>query len=166
MKQWLISLAIVVSAVGVVSAVDDGPVTVPEPGPGAAPAQPPEAQYNEGVAHAKRRDWKAAEAAYRDALRGRAAFPEAWSGLGYVLRHQGRYEESVRAYHEALRLKPEYPAALEYLGEAYVKMGRLDDARTLLERLRSLDAPEAADLATAISDAAKGVPASAPASRW
>jgi tetratricopeptide (TPR) repeat protein len=101
MKQWLISLAIVVSAVGVVSAVDDGPVTVPAPGPGATPAQPPEARYNEGFAHAKRRDWKAAEAAYRDALRGRAAFPEAWNGLGYVLRHQGRYEESVRAYHEA-----------------------------------------------------------------
>ena len=94
MKHGLISLAIVLAAFDVVSAVD------------------------EGRAQAKRRDWKAAAA-----------------GLGYVLRHQGRYEESVRAYQKALRLKPDYPAALEYLGEAYVKMGRVDDARRLLEKL-------------------------------
>jgi len=164
MKHWLASLAIVLSAVGGVSAVDEGPVAVPVPPPGPRPAAPPpEARYNEGLAHARRGEWNAAEAAYRDALRGRAAFPEAWNGLGYVLRHQGRYEESVRAYHEALRLAPDYPAALEYLGEAYVKMGRLDEARALLERLRALNAPEAADLARAIGDAGK---TSAPASRW
>jgi tetratricopeptide (TPR) repeat protein len=164
MKHGLISLAIVLAAFDVVSAVDDGPVTVPAPRPGARGTAPPEARYNEGLAQAKRRDWKAAEAAYRDALRGRAAFPEAWNGLGYVLRHQGRYEESVRAYQEALRLKPDYPAALEYLGEAYVKMGRIDDARALLEKLRTLDAPEATDLARAIDGTNNPTPA--PASRW
>ncbi len=66
----------------------------------------------------------------------RAAFPEAWNELGYALRNQGRYAESLDAYDEALRLRPDFPEALEYLGEAYVKMGRLDDARRVLERLR------------------------------
>jgi tetratricopeptide (TPR) repeat protein len=63
--------------------------------------------------------------------------------------------QSIRAYEEALRLRPAYPAALEYLGEAYVALGRLDDARTILGTLRSLAAPEAADLEEAIAAAEK-----------
>ena len=142
------------------AAVDDGPVAVPARPPAATgPAPVPEARYNDAHALAKKQDWKGAEAAYRDALRGRPAFPEAWNGLGYVLRHQGRYDESVRAYYEALRLRPDYPAALEYLGEAYVKMGRLDEARALLARLRELNAPEAADLARALGEGDGKAPA-------
>ena len=165
MKHWMVFLVIMLGTVDSAAAVDDGPVAVPAPRPGVTSTAPPEARYNEGLAHAKRRDWKAAEAAYRDALRGRAAFPEAWNGLGYVLRHQARYDESVRAYQEALRMRPDYPAALEYLGEAYVKMGRLDEARALLEKLRRLNAPEAADLAKAIDDGGTGT-SSPPSSRW
>ena len=168
MKIWLVALALVVSASSIASGAEDGPVAVPAPRAGApAKAVPPEARYNAGQELAKRRDWKGAEAAYREAIHGRAGFPEAWNGLGYVLRHQGRYEESVRAYDEALRLRPDYPAALEYLGEAYVKMGRMTDARRLLERLRGLNAAEeASDLAKAISAAEKGASAPAPSSRW
>jgi len=166
MKTLLIVLTLILSLPVAVTAVDDGPAIVPAPRGGApATMHPPEAQYNDGLAAAKRRDWKAAEGAYRDALRGRPAFPEAWNGLGYVLRHQGRYDESVRAYHEALRLRPDYPAALEYLGEAYVKLGRMGDARALLEKLRRLKAPEADELAAAIDSAGKTT-TTAPTSRW
>ena len=49
-----------------------------------------------------------------------------------------------------MRLRPNYPDALEYLGEAYVKLGRLDDARRILERLRPLDAKMAKELAEVI----------------
>ncbi len=73
--------------------------------------------------------------------------------MGYALRNQGRYTESLDAYHEALRLRPDFPEALEYLGEAYVKMGRLDDARRILNRLRPLDAHRADELAEEISKA-------------
>ena len=151
MRGLVLALTIALGAVSTAAAVDDGPVAVP-PRAAGAPAAAPEVRYNEAHALAKRQDWKAAELAYRDALRARPAFPEAWNGLGYVLRHQGRYDESVRAYHEALRLRPDYPAALEYLGEAYVKLGRVDDARALLTRLRQLNAPEAADLARALGE--------------
>ncbi len=135
------------------AAVDDGPLTVPAAPAVPAPGVSPERRYNEGLALAKRRDWRGAEAAYRDALRARPTLAEAWNGLGYALRNQGKYEESVRAYYEALRLRPVYPEALEYLGEAYVQMGRIDEARRLLERLRELGAPEAEDLAQAIAGA-------------
>ena len=73
--------------------------------------------------------------------------------LGYALRHQGRYAESLAAYDTALKLKPNFPEALEYLGEAYVKMGRMAEARRVLERLRPLDAGRAQELAEEIAKA-------------
>jgi Flp pilus assembly protein TadD len=147
-----IVLVLLLGIAAPVVAVDDGPVKEPAPAPPAT-AVSPERRYNEGRARAQAQDWRGAELAYREALRGRPAFPEAWNGLGYALRNQGKYEDAVRAYHEALRLRPDYPEALEYLGEAYVQMGRLDEAERLLERLRALNAPEARDLASAIAAA-------------
>ena len=159
MPRMVIMFTISLLLTSPAAAVDDGPVVPAQPPTAKGQPPAPEARYNEAHALAKKQDWKAAEAAYRDALRGRPAFPEAWNGLGYVLRHQGRYDESVRAYYEALRLRPDYPAALEYLGEAYVKMGRLDEARALLARLRELNAPEAADLARALGEGDGKTPA-------
>jgi cytochrome c-type biogenesis protein CcmH/NrfG len=121
--------------------------------PGAAAT--PESRLNDGLALADKQDWRGAEAAFRDAIRLRAAFPEAWNGLGHALRMQKNYPESVQSYQEALRLRPDYPQALEYLGEAYVQMGKLDEARALLRRLRALDPSEAALLAAAIDGGGK-----------
>ena len=98
----LVLLAIAAPAV----AVDDGPVREPA-APPPAPAVSPERRYNEGLALARSKDWRGAEVAYRDALRARPAFAEAWNGLGYALRNQGKYDDSVRAYGEALRLRPD-----------------------------------------------------------
>jgi tetratricopeptide (TPR) repeat protein len=92
-----------------------------------------------------------AEAAFGRAVQMKADYAEAWNGLGYALRNQGKYPASLKAYDEALRLKPDYPDALEYLGEAYVNLGRLDDARRVLERLRPLDGERARELSEAIA---------------
>lgn len=132
---------------------DDGPMRVPPVRP--QPAVSAEARYNQGLAFAKKNEWVRAEEAYRDALRIRSAFPEAWNGLGHALRKQERFDDSVRAYQQALRLRPDYPQALEYLGEAYVRMGKIDDAKSVLARLRSLDPGEAAELAAVIDRSAK-----------
>jgi tetratricopeptide (TPR) repeat protein len=110
-------------------------------------------EYNRGVRARVVKDWAAAVGAFREALALRGDFPDAWNELGYALRNQGRYAESLDAYHEALRLRPDFPEALEYLGEAYVKMGRLDDARRVLDRLRSLDPDRARELADEIASA-------------
>jgi tetratricopeptide (TPR) repeat protein len=106
-----------------------------------------EAEYNRGIRARVARDWPAAVSAFQRALAIRSAFPEAWNELGFALRNEGRYAESLDAYGEALRLRPDFPEALEYLGEAYVKLGRIDDARRVLERLRALDAGRAQELA-------------------
>jgi tetratricopeptide (TPR) repeat protein len=122
--------------------------------------QPPaaadaESEYNRGVRARVAGNWPVAVEAFRDAVALRPGFPDAWNELGYALRHQERYAESLAAYGEALRLRPDFPEALEYLGEAYVKMGRLDDARRVLDRLRPLDAPRAQELAAEIAKSAK-----------
>jgi tetratricopeptide (TPR) repeat protein len=117
--------------------------------PAAAPTA--EQEYGRGVAARHAKDWPAAAGAFRKAVDLRPAYPEAWNELGYALRNQGKYADSLKAYDEALRLRPNFPEALEYLGEAYVKLGRVDDARRLLERLKPLDAARAAELAEAIA---------------
>lgn len=152
-RRPLIALVLGLGVISPATAADDAPLPVPPAAPSATAAVPAEQRYNDGLALTKRRDWRGAETAYRDALRGKPALAEAWNGLGYALRNQGKYDESLRAYYEALRLRPDYPEALEYLGEAYVRLGRLDDARRLLDRLRQLGAPEAEDLARAIAAA-------------
>ena len=112
-----------------------------------------ESEYDRGVRARLSKDWKVAVEAQRSALALRPAFPEAWNELGFALRNQGRYPESLQAYDEALRLRPDFPEALEYLGEAYVKVGRISDARRVLERLRALDTGRARELAEVIETA-------------
>ena len=121
----------------------------------AAPRVSAESRLNEGLVLSEKKDWYGAEKAFRDAIRLRAAFPEAWNGLGFVLRSLKQYEESIQSYKEALRLRPDYPQALEYLGEAYVQIGRLDEAKAVLDRLRPLDPAEADELAEVIARAGK-----------
>ena len=108
-------------------------------------------EYDRGVRARVVENWPVAEDAFRRAIAFQPDFADAWNELGFALRHQGRYAESVQAYDEALRLRPEFPEALEYLGEAYVKMGRLDDARRILDRLRTLDGVRARELSEEIA---------------
>ncbi len=148
-------LALVAAALlGVMAAAAVGRADPTSPGVEAR-RQPPaspnaEAEYNRGVRARIARDWPAATEAFRRALSFDRGYADAWNELGYALRHQGRYDESLQAYTEALRLRPEFPEALEYLGEAYVEMGRLDDARRVLAKLRALDPPRAQELAEVI----------------
>ena len=129
---------------------------------GPSPAAPPpgvpssaERHFQEGLDAQKKKDWRRASQAYEAAIKQREAFPEAWNGLGYSLRQQGKYVEAVKAYDRALALRPDYAEALEYLGEAYVKMGKLDDARAVLRRLEPIDQKEAASLRATIEKAKK-----------
>jgi superkiller protein 3 len=132
-----------------------GPVAAdmtPAPPRSRMPPAPSAAQeYDRGLSATRAKEWSVAAAAFTKAIEMRPGYAEAWNGLGYALRSQGRYPEALRAYDEALRLRPDYPEALEYLGEAYVRMGRLDDARRVLERLKPLDPGMAAELAEAIA---------------
>lgn len=118
--------------------------------PAAIPDGSAASRVSQGYRAADAQDWPGAEAAFLEAVRLEPSMPEAWNGLGYALRHQQRYDESVKSYREALRLRPDYPQALQYLGEAYVQMGRVEDARRVLEQLKSLSPADAEKLARRI----------------
>jgi tetratricopeptide (TPR) repeat protein len=146
MRAVLLLLTLLILATPVAADMTPAPPQTRMP-----PAPSAEQEYSRGLAATRAKEWSVAVAAFTRATEMKPAYPEAWNGLGYALRNQGRYPESLKAYDEALRLRPDYPEALEYLGEAYVKLGRLDDARRVLERLRRLDAGMARELAEAIA---------------
>lgn len=123
------------------------------PRPAAPVTTPAEEEYGKGIRAKRSKEWSVATVSFRKAVELKPDYAEAWNELGYALRNTGNYPESVKAYDEALRLKPKFPEALEYLGEAYVKMGRLDDARQVLERLKPLDRGRAKELADEIAKA-------------
>ena len=147
----LLFVVLLLTPVAAAHAVDSDPVPVPQ----AAPAVSAQSRFNDGLALAKKKDWAAAERAYREALSLDPALAEAWNGLGFALRNQKKYPESITAYEEALARRPRYAQALEYLGEAYVQLGRLDEARAIHARLQPLDPREARELAKAIDKAAR-----------
>ena len=99
----LIAAALAAAALGLIPGLaageSSGPVVAP-PSRSAAPTA--EQEYNRGLRARASRDWPGAVGAFGKAIELRPAFPEAWNELGYALRHQGRYDESVRAYDEAL----------------------------------------------------------------
>jgi tetratricopeptide (TPR) repeat protein len=136
-------------APGVAAADPSAPAVEERRQPTAAPSA--DSEYDRGVRARVVKDWKGAETAFRRAIGLRPGFADAWNELGYALRNQGRYPESLKAYDEALKLRPNFPEALEYLGEAYVKMGRVDDARRVLDRLTPLDPGRARELSDLIA---------------
>jgi Flp pilus assembly protein TadD len=140
---WLL-LPLAVRLLGAVSDVGSAPMLVPTPEAAA------DADYNTGLHEKAVKRFPAAVASFRRAVEARPDFPEAWNELGFALRQTGKYDEALLAYEQALKLRPNFPEALEYLGEAYVKLGRLADARSILERLKPLDAARAAELEEAI----------------
>jgi tetratricopeptide (TPR) repeat protein len=151
MKTWGLAMALVVLAASVSIADPSSPaVEQRRQSPAEASA---DTEYNRGVRARVAKDWTTAVDAFQKAVGFRADFADAWNELGYALRKQGRYPESLTAYDRALKLRPNFPEALEYLGEAYVQMGRIDDARRILDRLRALDRKRADELAQEIAKA-------------
>ena len=129
-------------------------MTVPEPteSPKAAPSQAQKLLTNARGA-ITRTDWKGAEALLRQSLQFEPRSADAHNLLGYSLRWQGRYEESLAAYGKVFEIEPNHLGAHEYIGQAYVKLGRRVDAERHLAKLRQLcgNCEEARDLAQALA---------------
>jgi Flp pilus assembly protein TadD len=62
---------------------------------------------------------------------------EMYNLLGFVLRKQKRFGESVAPYQEALKLKPDFAQAKEYLAVSYLNTKEFKAARSLYEELKS-----------------------------
>jgi Flp pilus assembly protein TadD len=62
--------------------------------------------------------------AYREAIRLKPDFAEAWINLGVAYADLGQYQQAVQAYREAIRLKADFAPAWYNLGNSYGKLGR------------------------------------------
>lgn len=88
----------------------------------------PEERYRAGRLARARGDSATAERCYRDALRQRPDFVEAWISLGILLRSDGRAADADASLRAALRLAPDHAVALLNLGNVQMDLGMWAEA--------------------------------------
>jgi adenylate cyclase len=63
-------------------------------------------------------------------------FHMAWLGMAHFLAR--RFDEAISALRASLQQRPSYVTTYRYLAACYALMGRLDEAREIVERLRAI----------------------------
>jgi len=121
-----------------------------------SPPSPRDTELEKAKTAIARKDWAAAQAVLEPYTVNNPRSADGFNLLGYSLRNQKKYDDSLVAYKQALSLDPKHRGAHEYIGIAYVQMGQLDKAK---EHLASLDkicpfsCEEYRDLKKAIAEA-------------
>ena len=101
-----------------------------------SPPTPKDTELEKAKTAIARKDWAAAQAVLEPYTAANPRSADGFNLLGYSLRNQKKYDDSLVAYKQALTLDPKHRGAHEYIGMAYVQMGQLDKAK---EHLASLD---------------------------
>lgn len=101
-----------------------------------SPPTPKDTELEKAKTAIARKDWAAAQAVLEPYTAANPRSADGFNLLGYSLRNQKKYDDSLLAYKQALSLDPKHKGAHEYIGMAYVQMGQLDKAK---EHLASLD---------------------------
>ena len=101
-----------------------------------SPPTPRDLELEKAKTAIARKDWTAALAVLEPYTVANPRSADGFNLMGYSLRNQKKYEESLVAYKQALSLDPKHKGAHEYIGIAYIQMGQLDKAK---EHLASLD---------------------------
>ena len=101
-----------------------------------SPPTPPDVELEKAKTAIARKDWAGAQALLEAYTVANPRSADGFNLLGYSLRNQKKYDESLVSYKQALTLDPKHKGAHEYLGIAYIQMGQLDKAK---EHLASLD---------------------------
>jgi len=101
-----------------------------------SPPTPRDVELEKAKTAIARKDWAGAQALLEAYTVANPRSADGFNLLGYSLRNQKKYDESLVSYKQALTLDPKHKGAHEYLGIAYIQMGQLDKAK---EHLASLD---------------------------
>ncbi len=115
-----------------------------------------DAELEKAEAAVTRKDWAAAQAVLEPYTVNNPRNADGFNLLGYSLRNQKKYDESLVAYKQALTLDPQHRGAHEYIGMAYIQMGQLDKAKEHLASLYKIctfSCEEYQDLKKAIAEA-------------
>jgi protein O-mannosyl-transferase len=81
-----------------------------------------------GPEDVKRDDLEKAVGHYREALRIKPDYEEAYLKLGNILTQQGKTDEALAHYRTILQFKPDYAGAYNNIGALLAGQGRLDEA--------------------------------------
>ncbi|MDY6898613.1 MAG: tetratricopeptide repeat protein [Cyanobacteriota bacterium] len=81
-----------------------------------------------GLNRLKAKDFKGAEAYYRQAIAMQPDFAEACYNLAVVLQEQSKFTEAAVSCQKALSLKPNYAQAYKQLGDSLQQQGKLEEA--------------------------------------
>jgi protein O-mannosyl-transferase len=79
-------------------------------------------------------DQAGAEYHYREAIRIKPAFKQAYNGLGHLLMIQGKQDEAGRMLEKTLQIDPAFVPAIKNLGDVRMRQGRIDDAIPLYRK--------------------------------
>ena len=79
-------------------------------------------------------DLMGAENHYREAIRIRPFFKQAYNGLGHLMMIQGKQDEASRLLEKTLQINPTYVPAMKNLGDVRMRQGRLKDAISLYRK--------------------------------
>ena len=101
-----------------------------------SPPTPRDVELEKAKTAIARKDWAGAQALLEAYTVANPRSADGFNLLGYSLRNQKKYDESLVSYKQALTLDPKHKGAHEYIGIAYIQMGQLDKAK---EHLASLD---------------------------
>lgn len=82
------------------------------------------------------RKWDEAEIALLRAVELNPSLSNAWTWLGNTAAAQNRIDESIGYYAEATAIDPLWLVPNSNLARQYSDLGRIDDARTIIDRLR------------------------------
>lgn len=93
----------------------------------------------EGNAARDRRDWPAAEQAYRKVLARDPRNARIWVQLGHALKEQGARVQALAAYREADQVAPEQPDTLHQIGRMLHALGQSADALAYYDCVLELD---------------------------
>ena len=75
-----------------------------------------------------------AEKHYREAIRIKPSFKQAYTGLGYLLMIQGKQDEASRLLEKSLEIDPTYAPAMKNLGDVRMRQGRMEEAIPLYRK--------------------------------
>ena len=91
-------------------------------------------RFSQGVADLKAGQLDAAEAAFRDVLRGGGERAFVHHNLGIVLRERGRHADALGEFRAAIKLDPAFGPARLLAGTSLLALARVREARLELER--------------------------------
>jgi len=121
-----------------------------------SPPTPRDVELEKAKTAIARKDWAGAQALLEAYTVANPRSADGFNLLGYSLRNQKKYDESLVSYKQALTLDPKHKGAHEYLGIAYVQMGQLDKAKehlAILDKICVFSCEEYRDLKKAIAQA-------------